>query len=263
MSFIKTLAVVFAIVLVSTLGSLRWLKSTTMHGEVVEIPNLKLMSLAQALSTLDSLGLNYEVIDSTHYVSGIPKGAVIETFPKEYAAVKLGRKILLSTNPARLPKHPLPNFKDQLSSYVVSKFKAKGFIIDSIIGVPDLSHDLVLRVVDQDNKNAEEQAPYVTGSRFKIYVSAGLEGGTVFLPNLIGMTYEEAKQALQQLSLNEGGIVYQGVESDTMGSYILKSFPVYEPDAQVKVGSAIDLWLVSDATLLPQPKNMDTLNAEL
>ena len=147
-------------------------------------------------------------------------------------------------------------------SYVTSKFKTKGFIIDSIIAVPDLSHDLVLRVVDENDSIASEQELYETGSRFKIYVSAGLDGGTVFLPNLVGMTYEEVKQALQQSSLNEGAVIYQGVEFDTLGAFVLKTFPAYETDVQVKAGSAIDLWLVSDSTLLPQPEIIDTLNAE-
>ena len=34
---------------------------------------MKLMPVQQAFETLDSLGLAYEVIDSTHYVPGIPK----------------------------------------------------------------------------------------------------------------------------------------------------------------------------------------------
>ena len=88
MSFVKTLAAVAVIVLISVFGSLWWLSSSTMHGETVEIPNLKMMQLEDAHVTLDSLGLIYEVIDSTHYVPGIPEVAIIESFPKEYSTVK-------------------------------------------------------------------------------------------------------------------------------------------------------------------------------
>lgn len=247
---------------VSVFGSLWWLSSTTMHGHTVEIPNLKMMQLEEATAQLDSLGLGYEVIDSTHYAPGVPEGAIIESFPKEYATVKLGRKILLSTNPARLPKYPLPNYKDQLVSYVTSKFKTKGFIIDSIIAVPDLSHDLVLRVVDENDSIADEQKLYETGSRFKIYVSAGLDGALVYLPNLVGMTFSEAQEKLSFSSLNVGAVIYQAVTEDTLGAFVLKSSPAYEEDLEVKAGSAVDLWLVSDSTLLPQPEIIDTLDAE-
>ena len=261
-SFVKTALIAGGVVVVSVFGSLWWLSSTTMHGHTVEIPNLKMMQLEEATAQLDSLGLGYEVIDSTHYAPGVPEGAIIESFPKEYATVKLGRKILLSTNPTRLPKYPLPNYKDQLVSYVTSKFKTKGFIIDSIIAVPDLSHDLVLRVVDENDSIADEQTLYETGSRFKIYVSAGLDGALVYLPNLVGMTFSEAQEKLSFSSLNVGAVIYQAVTEDTLGAFVLKSSPAFEEDLEVKAGSAVDLWLVSDSTLLPQPEIIDTLDAE-
>ena len=257
-SFVKTALIAGAVVVVSVFGSLWWLSSTTMHGHTVEIPNLKMMQLEEAKAQLDSLGLGYEVIDSTHYASGVPEGAIIESFPKEYATVKLGRKILLSTNPARLPKYPLPNYKDQLVSYVTSKFKTKGFIIDSIIAVPDLSHDLVLRVVDENDSIADEQKLYETGSHFKFYVSAGLDGGNVFLPNLIGLKFKDVKERLSSASLNIGAILYQGLIIDTLEALVQKTYPSFEEGKEVQAGSTVDLWLVSDSTFLPQSLNVDT-----
>lgn len=257
-SFVKTALIAGGVVVVSVFGSLWWLSSTTMHGHTVEIPNLKMMQLEEATAQLDSLGLGYEVIDSTHYAPGVPEGAIIEYFPKEYATVKLGRKILLSTNPAQLPKYPLPNYKDQLVSYVTSKFKTKGFIIDSIIAVPDLSHDLVLRVVDENDSIADEQKLYETGSRFKFYVSAGLDGGNVFLPNLIGLKLKEVKERLSSASLNIGAILYPGEIIDTLEALVQKTYPSFEEGKEVQAGSTVDLWLVSDSTFLPQPINVDT-----
>lgn len=230
--------------------SLSWLNKATLHGSSVEVPNLKLMQLDQAMVQLDSLGLAYEVIDSTHYVSQVPEGSIIETYPREYAKVKLGRKILLSTNPSRLPKYPLPNYKDQLISYVSAKFKTKGFLIDSIIAVPDLSHDLVIKAIDENDSIAEEQKLYKTGSRFTLYVSAGLDGGNVFMPNLVGMTFSESLEVLNALSLNAGGVIYEGFLEDTLAAFVMKTFPEFEIDKEVKAGSVVDLWLVSDSTLL-------------
>ena len=267
LNFLKTIAAAGLFIAVLVYGSLWWLKDSTMHGKVVEIPNLKLMQLEDAVVALEVLGLNYEVIDSVRYVSSVPEGAVVESFPKEYAKVKLGRKILLTTNPGRLPKYPLPNYKDQLVSYVSSKFKTKGFVIDKIVAIPDLSHDLVLRVVDANDSIAEEQALYPTGTHFTLYVSAGLDGNKVYLPNLVGMTFEDATDKLYNLSLNAGAIIYQAVEEDTLGAYVLKTSPAYDPDQPVEInaGSSVDIWLVSDSTLLPVdiPSDLiDTLDVE-
>ena len=261
-TFVKTVAVAIVVFVLTVFCSLWWLKTTTGHDQTVEVPNIKLMPVQQAIETLESLGLIYEVIDSTHYVTGIPKGAIIESYPKEYSKVKWGRKILLSTNPGRLPKYPLPNYKDQLVSYVSSKFATKGFIIDSLVMVPDLSHDLVLRVLDTKGLLAQEQALYPTGTHFVLQVSAGLDGRLVYLPDLTGLTYEDAVKQLTAFSLNSGAIIYTGTTKDSMGAAVLKTFPEYELDLQVEAGSSVDLWLASDSIAVSLKTNsaIDTLH---
>ena len=261
-TFVKTVAVAIVVFVLTVFCSLWWLKTTTGHDQTVEVPNIKLMPVQQAIETLESLGLIYEVIDSTHYVTGIPKGAIIESYPKEYSKVKWGRKILLSTNPGRLPKYPLPNYKDQLVSYVSSKFATKGFIIDSLVMVPDLSHDLVLRVLDAKGLLAQEQALYPTGTHFVLQVSGGLDGRLVYLPDLTGLTYEDAVKQLTAFSLNSGAIIYTGTTTDSMGAAVLKTFPEYELDLQVEAGSSVDLWLASDSIAVSLKTNsaIDTLD---
>ena len=48
-----------AIIAVCIYFSLWWLNKATLHGSSVEVPNLKLMQLDQAMVQLDSLGLTY------------------------------------------------------------------------------------------------------------------------------------------------------------------------------------------------------------
>ena len=76
----------------------------------------------------------------------------------------MGRKILLSTNPST-SLNILCKLQRSIISYVSAKFKTKGFLIDSIIAVPDLSHDLVIKVVDE-NDSMRRTKLYKTGSRF-------------------------------------------------------------------------------------------------
>jgi len=258
-TFLKTAAAGIAVVALSIFGSLFWLNSVTHHGKTVEVPNMKLMQLDRAIAQLDSLGLRYEVIDSTHYVPGITQGAVVESFPPEYQKVKLGRTILLTTNPATLPKYPLPNYRDQLVSYVTGKFKTKGFLIDSVVMMPDLSHDLVLKVVDGKGLEAQEQQLYPTGSSFTLFVSAGQNGRTVYLPDLIGLSYADAKVTLSSFSLNEGALIFVDEMEDTASAFIMKQYPEYDLEVEVGAGSAVDLWLVSDSAKVPVKALVDTL----
>ncbi|MEY2962838.1 MAG: hypothetical protein RL754_99 [Bacteroidota bacterium] len=250
--FVKTLAIGVFAVIVTGVVVLFWLNRTTNHGNYITVPDLELMSLTEAADALEAVGLSYEVIDSTHYVPKVPKGAIIEQFPAALAEVKLGRKIMLSTNPSRIPRFPLPTYKDQLVSYVRSKFLAKGFAIDSIVVVPDLSHDLVLNVFDSKGRVAIEQKSYEAGSRFVLHVSGGQNGRQTTLPDLVGLTFDKAEQALLTYSLSKGAVVFTGEIIDTPGAFIMRQSPEFELDRQLPAGSSVDLWLVSDSTLVPR-----------
>jgi len=246
--FLKTAGYSVGFVVVVLAIVLIWMRQTTDHGKTVEVPDIRLMQLEEAAAVLESIGLTFEVIDSTHYVTGVKEGAVVELFPNAFAQVKLGRKIMLSTNPSSLPKYPLPNYKDQLVGYVTSKFAQKGFFVDSLILIPDLSHDLVLKVVDAKGKIAEEQEPYPTGSHFKLYVSGGQGDATMFLPNLAGQTLDQSKQLLMTYSLNIGALTFDADVKDSAAAFVYRQYPVFEADAQVPAGSSVDLWLTEDST---------------
>lgn len=250
-TFLKTVGIGILAVLLTVAGVLFWLNRTTDHGNYVEVPDLKLMSIEEAIGALEAQGLTYEVIDSTHYVPKVKEGAVVDQFPAALAKVKAGRAILLSTNPSRIPKYPLPTYKDQMMSYVRSKFASKGFIVDSTVLVPDLSHDLVLRVIDEKGMDAKEQGLYKVGSRFVMHVSAGQSNDRIALPNIVGLKYEAAQQTLRTYGLHFGAVVYEGEINDTLGAFVLKQSPTFDLDVQVFAGSPVDIWLVADSTLLP------------
>ena len=49
--------------------------------------------------------------------------------------------------------------------------------------------------------------------------------------------------------LNAGGIIYEGFLEDTLAAFVMKTFPEFEVDKEVKAGSVVDLWLF-DSTFL-------------
>lgn len=257
--FLKTVFFSGLFVIIVGGSVLFWMNRTTQHGKTLQVPDVRLMALEEAAQIIDSLGLTFEVIDSTHYVPGVAEGAVVELFPAAFAQVKLGRKLMLSTNPSKLPKYPLPNYKDQLVGYVTSKFKQKGMVVDSLVLVPDLSHDLVLRVVDAKGVIAEEQALYPTGSHFTLHVSGGQGNAEMYLPDLMGLRLDQAKQALMTYSLNLGAVTYIDKVQDSAEVFVNRQYPIFEADMMVLAGSSVDLWLTSEAPS-PVQAPSDTTN---
>jgi beta-lactam-binding protein with PASTA domain len=127
--------------------------------------------------------------------------------------------------------------------------------------IPDLSHDLVLKVIDENGVLAEEQSPYQTGSHFVLYVSGGESDRNAFLPDLNGLTYTQAQQTLMTYSLNLGATIIDGEIKDTSSAFVLRQFPEFQMDAEVPVGSSVDLWLTEDssAAYVPQAPPLDSL----
>ncbi|MFN9520373.1 MAG: PASTA domain-containing protein, partial [Bacteroidota bacterium] len=63
------------------------------------------------------------------------------------------------------------------------------------------------------------------------------------LPNLIDLTYEEARNLLTSQTLNTGAVVFQGVITDSSGARIYRQVPAYSTDATLKAGSTVDIFL--------------------
>ena len=62
-------------------------------------------------------------------------------------------------------------------------------------------------------------------------------------------------------SLNLGATIIDGEINDTSSAFVLRQFPEFQMDAEVPVGSAVDLWLTeerSDADV-PEATPLDSL----
>ena len=96
--FIKQLLIAGISYLPCVILMLFWLKSTTNHGQKIEVPNLDRLSLDMAEEKLAELDLRFVVLDSSNYNPNFPKYSVIEQIPEAGEFVKENRKIYLTLN---------------------------------------------------------------------------------------------------------------------------------------------------------------------
>ena len=90
------------------------LRVYTHHGEEVEIPDLKGLTISQAVSQLDALGVTGELKDSV-YVKGVsPNTIYLQSVPAG-CHVKKGRVIHLTVNSDLPPSVVLPDIADNSS----------------------------------------------------------------------------------------------------------------------------------------------------
>lgn len=144
-AFIKQLLLAIVGLIVLSFIVLWWLKSTTNHGQKIEVPNLAKLTLSDVENVLDENELRYEILDSANYNPEYPKFSVIEQIPKGGKFVKENRKIYLTLNPSGYRKVKIPNVVGKTRRQAEPTLLAMGFEIGKVTTKPHMS-DQVLEI---------------------------------------------------------------------------------------------------------------------
>lgn len=127
LTVILHIAVMIVLAVVLVLVTFRWIKSYTLHGQYIAVPDVSGMYEEEAGQVLAAAGLKYEVLDYK-YDKMMVEGGVIEQKPKPGSYVKDGRKIYLTLNSGKVPMRAVPDVADNSSLRAAeSKLKAAGF----------------------------------------------------------------------------------------------------------------------------------------
>jgi len=151
-AFLKQLLYAVLAMIVLSFLMLWWLRSTTNHGQQIEVPDLAKMDLMKAEDKLYELDLRYEVLDSANYNPEYPKYSVIEQIPKTGSFVKENRKIYLTLNPSGYRKIVIPPVVGKTKRQAEPTLKAIGFNIGKISTRRYIAKDEVLELRHKGSK---------------------------------------------------------------------------------------------------------------
>lgn len=139
------------VVIAALFGALKWLDGYTRHGMAVVVPDVKGLSVEQAIPEFQAHGLVCEVSDST-YVKTQPAGSILDYTPGAGQKVKQGRLIRLTINTLSVPLMTVPDVADNSSlRQAEARLLASGFKLDSVQLVPG-EKDWVYSVKYQDRE---------------------------------------------------------------------------------------------------------------
>ncbi len=150
--FLKQLLYAILVVIVLSFLILWWLRSTTNHGQKIEVPNLAKMSLDDVEDVLDENDLRYEILDSANYNPEFPKYSVIEQIPKAGKFVKEDRKIYLYLNPSGYRKVVIPEVVGRTRRQAEPTLLAMGFKVGKVSYRPYIAKDEVLELRHKGSK---------------------------------------------------------------------------------------------------------------
>ena len=233
--------VILVVLLLLFLGSLDII---THHGKTMKIPSVVGQTIEQATKTLESEGFDVQIQDSI-YNDTVPPLQVIKQFPEADNLVKVNRRVYLTINQAVAPEVDMPNLVSMTSRNAQMVLARYGLKLGDTVYKPDFARNSVL---DQEYKGASIKPGTKIQQGSKITLVLGNGVGTEFVvPDLFGMTYQEARASASASGLLIGSVVPDGDVQDTLHAYVYRQNPDrYDYERQVnhiRQGQIIDIWL--------------------
>ncbi|MES2332220.1 MAG: PASTA domain-containing protein [Bacteroidota bacterium] len=233
-------------------ASLSWL---TGYNKYEKVPAVTGQNADAAKQFLESKGFDVVVQDSV-YVDTIAKLAVVRQSPEADAMVKSGRTIYLTINRSIAPQVEMPNLAGFSIKSAEMYLQSLGLKLGELSYEADIARNAVLRQL----YNGEPIAPGTKipiGSVIGFVLGSGEGGGVINVPNLIGMTYEEARTYLSTMGINFGSVTGMDEVKDSASAFVVRQIPDVLSDSigpsgmrvpnKIKQGQVIDVFIGSTA----------------
>jgi eukaryotic-like serine/threonine-protein kinase len=215
-----------------------YLPASTNHGESITVPRLKGMTTEELENYLSDRNLDFEISDCT-FVAGAKPLTVIAQYPLEGALVKEGRKIYITITSLHAPQIEMPKLTDRSLQSAEQVLRSYGLEVGQISYKPDLAEGMVLEQ-KFEGKAIAPGTQIAKGSKIDLVVADGLGNQMMDIPNVEGMTLEEAKAIITGSDLQIGSIIYDEAASEPAGTVIWQN-PSADPTEKIRVGDIIDL----------------------
>ena len=233
----------FAVLLVLTQMGL---KAITRHNQVIIVPDLTGLSVADAKIVAKRNHIRTEVVDSV-YVKRIEKGNVFSQNPAAGKEVKKDRVIKLTINAHQTKMVKMPNLVGYSLRQAKTEILSSGLSVGKLAYREDIATNNVL---DQFIKGRYVAPGTEVEAETPVDLLLGLspDENETFIPYLIGYTLAVARDNIFENSLNLGNVTYdETVESyqDSVSAIVYQQSPAYSPGAPVRMGATIHLKLTT------------------
>ncbi|HEU4576394.1 MAG TPA: PASTA domain-containing protein [Chitinophagaceae bacterium] len=257
--------IVFAVALVIILILLfiLSLNKLTRHGESSSVPAVIGKNINDVEKTLGEKGFEVVVQDSVYYDS-LPPGFVIRQVPEADAVVKINRTVYVTINRFVPPDVEMPNLLG--SSYRNAEMVLKNLGLK--IGDTSYRFDFAKNSVLEQSYNGSSIKPGTkirVGSTVSLVLGSGLSEEDMSVPDLIGMSYEEARVLLDAQGLSGLVIVDPNVR-DTASAFVYRQSPMPRTEDGVRLrirqGQMIDVWLSLEKPVVDTIQNLEIPSPE-
>jgi beta-lactam-binding protein with PASTA domain len=219
----------------------------TRHGQVYEVPDFTNMLLQDARTLARKHKMELVLTDSV-FVSYRPRGIVFRQNPKGGAMVKKDRHIFLTVNSMMPRKIKMPDVTGYSLRQAKTVLAAKNLHVGKLNYVPDIATNNVLRQKYRGTDIIPEtEIPVDSYIDLELGISSSSE--RTIIPQLIGYTFVEARNALVEASLNSGAVHCDhtiATYADSLFARVYKQTPAASESNIWTLGLKVDMWITLD-----------------
>ncbi|MBN1820302.1 MAG: PASTA domain-containing protein [Prolixibacteraceae bacterium] len=245
--FLKNLIIAVGILILLITFTMIGIRIYTHHGQGYLVPDLIGLQENEIAEKVHSAKLNFEITDSVYIGTQTP-GSVIDQVPKPGFEVKQGRTILLTINAMAPEKVILPKLRYISFRQAQAVIENIGLQLGEITYRPSEFNTLVLNAIS-DSVEVFEGDELNKGAIIDLVVGKGSGFEKIPLPDLKGLSIEDAKILIKDAMLNQGVIIYDETivtSRDSANARLWKQLPDPEITPMIEPGISVDMWVTVD-----------------
>lgn len=250
-----SLAILLVFLVLQLLG---WI---TKHDEYLTVPGVIGKDYQQSIALLESEGFDVVIQDSI-FTDTLSRGVVVKQLPDSNATVKINRTVFLTVNRYLPPMVIMPMLEGRGFGFAMELLKRNHLLLGDTVLKPDFMKGTILEQKYRGYR-ISPGSKVQWGSRISLVIAGGLMDQETMVPDLIGLTYAEAKAQLDLLGVNIAGVVADGVIIDTASAFIYKQNPAPMDEEKrpmfIRSGQLMDLY-ISSVKIFPEDSTITNSN---
>tara|TARA_B100001758_G_C18416906_1_gene620855 strand:- start:14902 stop:15672 length:771 start_codon:yes stop_codon:yes gene_type:complete len=219
---------------------LKYLDIYTDHDNFIRLPDFKGIHITDLDSIITGLDLRYAIIDSI-FDNSKKKGVVVNQDPLPGNDVKSNRRVYLTINSIQTRRVSFPDIFDLTLRQAVRILRINGLDVGKLEYQSNIAINKILdsRINGRSIKVGQE---IYHGTTVDLVVGRGLSYERVTIPNLVGLSRNEANIILKSTSLNLGLEYFHSNVIDSNSAVIYRQYPESIDENKVSIGSSLDLY---------------------
>ncbi len=239
------LFVIFLIIIVAAIGTIKVMNALTHHEEVT-VPSVVDMQVEKARSILNEEGLKIDIVEEV-FNDDIEEGHIISQKPESGSTVREGRAVAVVVSKGT-EKITVPDLSNKTPDEAKNILKKKELAIGEVVN--DYDESVPSGKICSQSPGSEEKVDKNT--KIDVTVSIGPKPIMVTVPELRGQTLDDARVALQNVGLTIGSTSEAESDSVEKGRIISQS---YEPGAEIQQGSSVTIVISKGSATPVRPSN--------